>query len=76
LPLQVSELAVLDEYVESSPSARIYFRHDNDRLTIVAGMLSWVGTLQRTEMEEWLRWLEDHKAIEVKSFREIRDLFS
>lgn len=76
MPLQVSDLNTLEEYADSSPSARVYYRKENDKLTIVAGMLSWVGTLLPEAMEEWTKWLTEKKAIEVKTFREIRELFA
>ncbi|HKT21238.1 MAG TPA: hypothetical protein VJR06_01250 [Nitrososphaerales archaeon] len=77
MPLEVALFNTVKEYVESAPAARIYYRTDGRTLTVVAGMLSWKGkVVGEKEYEAMVGFLKDHDAIEVLSFRDVRELFS
>ena len=76
MPLQVPKLETIEEYVESAPAARIYYRVDGHKLTVVAGMLSCKSELKPDELTKWVDWLKEQGAIEVSGYKDVRELFS
>lgn len=73
----MADFGVLQEYVNSAPSARIYYMVNGKKMVVVAGMLSWRGTVKDTDQfQTYKDFLEAHNAIEVNGFKDIRELFA
>ena len=77
MPLEIADFSILEEYINSAPSARIYYRVEGKKMVVVAGMLSWRGTIKDADtFQTYKDFLEAHNAIEVNGWSDIRELFA
>ena len=87
MPLEVAELEVIKEYIESAPSCRVFYRANTDQegraaahVRIMAGQLSWSGKLNDKELGELLKWVREidstkGRVIEVKGWVNTQEVF-
>ena len=76
MPLVFEQLCDLKEYIESYPTAPIFYRREDLNFTIMAGKASWEGSVRdKKEADDLEAWLKDRGAVKVKGWKDIVELF-
>ena len=72
MPVQLESLADLKEYVNDFPQIPIIYRRQDSVFEIVAGKMAWEGEAD----DELEAWLTERKAMKIRGWVELAELFA
>ena len=72
MPLQVSELKTLKDYISDFPQVPVFYRRTDGVFEVSAGKVAWEGEAD----DEFEGWLLEKGASRIRGWVELSDLFS
>ena len=72
MPLQVSELKTLKDYIDDFPQVPVFYRRQDGIFEVSAGKVAWQGEAD----DELETWLKEKGAKSIRGWVELSDLFA
>ncbi|PSN84118.1 hypothetical protein B9Q03_10195 [Candidatus Marsarchaeota G2 archaeon OSP_D] len=77
MPIELSRIEDLKDYIADNPQAKVFYRRKDRFFEVLAGRVAWRGSFENDrQAAEFEEFLKRHDGVQVKGWIELEQVFS